>query len=131
MFKNIKSKINTLLNQSYNFYAAYSVVCFVVIMTIAITIGLVGRQRYINETKDQMERSVVRVAERVATSLELYAAKIKKLTTWFDQIGNPELNFDLTRDQAAVVLSMNMGGYLPSLFSMIAIRLIRPLEWYL
>ena len=109
MFKNIKTKINTLLNQSYNFYTAYSVVCFVVIMTIAIIIGLVGRQRYINETKDQMERSVVRVAEKVASSLELYAAKIKKLTTWFDQIGNPELNFDLTRDQAAVVLSENIA----------------------
>ena len=109
MFKNIKAKIDTLLKQSYNFYTAYSLVCFVVIMTIAIIIGLVGRQRYIQETKDQMERSVVRVSDRVAASLELYAAKIKKLTTWFDQIGNPELNFNLSRDQAAVVLSENIA----------------------
>ncbi len=109
MFKNIKTKINTLLKQSYNFYAAYSVISFVVIMVIAIVIGLVGRQRYINETKEQMEQAAARVSDQVASSLELYAAKIKKLTTWFNQIGNPELQFDLTRDQAAVVLSENIA----------------------
>ena len=109
MFKNIKTKINTLLKQSYNFYAAYSVISFVVIMVIAIVIGLVGRQRYINETKEQMEQAAARVSDQVASSLELYAAKIKKLTTWFNQIGNPELQFDLTSDQAAVVLSENIA----------------------
>ena len=109
MFKNIRTKINNLLKQSYNFYAAYSLVCFVVIMSIAIIIGLIGRQRYIEETKGQMERSAVRVSDRVTVSLEQYAAKIKKLTTWFNQIGNPELKFDLTREQAAVVLSENIA----------------------
>ncbi len=109
MFKNIKTKIDTLLKQSYNFYAAYSLVCFVVIMAIAVIIGLIGRQSLIDETKEQMERSAVRVSDRVNASIELYAAKIKKLTTWFNQIGNPELNFNLTREQAAVVLSENIA----------------------
>lgn len=109
MFKNIKTKIDTLLKQSYNFYAAYSLVCFVVIMAIAVIIGLIGRQSLINETKGQMERSAVRVSDRVNASIELYAAKIKKLTTWFNQIGNPELKFNLTREQAAVVLSENIA----------------------
>ncbi len=109
MFNNIKTKIDTLLKQSYNFYTAYSLVCFVVIMAIAITIGMMGRQRHIDETKGQMERSAVRVAEKVAGSIEQYAAKMKKLTTWFNQIGNPELKFDLSRDQAAVVLAENIA----------------------
>lgn len=109
MFNNIKTKVNTILKQSYNFYTAYSMVCFVVIMVIAITIGLIGRQRYIDETKGQMERSAVRVAEKVNASIEQYASKIKKLTTWFNQIGNPELKFDLSRDQAAVVLAENIA----------------------
>ncbi|MBR2886901.1 MAG: hypothetical protein IKB95_01650 [Bacteroidales bacterium] len=68
-------------------------------MAIAVIIGLIGRQSLIDETKEQMERSAVRVSDRVNASIELYAAKIKKLTTWFNQIGNPELKFNLTREQ--------------------------------
>ncbi|MBR4441334.1 MAG: PAS domain S-box protein [Bacteroidales bacterium] len=109
MFNNTINKINTLLKKSYNFYAVYSAISFVIIMVIALTIGMIGRNRHINETKQEMERASVTAAERVTMSIEQYAAKIKKITTWFNQIGNPELNFNLTRDQAAVVLSENIA----------------------
>ena len=109
MFNNIINKINTLLKKSYNFYAVYSAISFVIIMVISLTIGMIGRNRHINETKEEMERASVTASERVAMSIEQYAAKIKKITTWFNQIGNPELNFNLTRDQAAVVLSENIA----------------------
>ena len=109
MFNNIINKINTLLKKSYNFYAVYSAISFVIIMVISLTIGMIGRNRHINETKEEMERASVTASERVAMSIEQYAAKIKKITTWFNQIGNPELNFNLTRDHAAVVLSENIA----------------------
>ena len=76
MFNNIINKINTLLKKSYNFYAVYSAISFVIIMVISLTIGMIGRNRHINETKEEMERASETAAERVTMSIEQYAAKI-------------------------------------------------------
>lgn len=110
MFSNLKTKINTLLKKSYNFYVVYTVVGFVIIMVIAVIIGMIGRSRHIEQTKEQMENVSQAVSEKLTASINNYAEKIQKLTTWFNQIGNPELKFDLTRNQAAIVLSENIAA---------------------
>ncbi|MCQ2974866.1 MAG: PAS domain S-box protein [Bacteroidales bacterium] len=109
MLENVKSKINKIFKNSYNFYTAYAIISFTIIMIVACIIGIVGRSNSIKSTKAEMESVTMSISDKVNEKISHYAGNIKKITTWFNQIGNPELDFTISRKQASIVLSENIS----------------------
>ncbi len=110
MVTKIKNWIKAFFGKSYDFYFVYGIVSFVMVMSIAIIIGLIGRAGKISEAKENVEKC----SQNVSKSLrEVISAKVDNLNTlslWFVQIGNPELSFSLDRNQADVLLQENISS---------------------
>ena len=110
MFEKIRDNIKNTLKKSYDFYLTYGIISFVSVMFVAVLIGSIGRNNRIQTAQNNIERAADAVSSEVIRTINTDANTLKKLSTWFMQIGNPELNFHITREQAAIVLSENIAN---------------------
>ncbi|MBO7568047.1 MAG: GAF domain-containing protein [Bacteroidales bacterium] len=110
MATNITKRLKHLLGRSYDFYMVYASVGFAVVMLIALVIGLVGRSSKIAEFKDKMQESTSNVSSTLEETVMSQIGTLQQLSQWFVQIGNPELEFGIDRDQAAVLLQETISS---------------------
>ncbi len=110
MLENTKNKFNSLLKRTYDFYIAYGLMTFAVVMIGAFIFGLVLRERKIKEFKDGIDESAERISQTFKETLTSKIDNLDKLSLWFVQIGNPELNFRIDRNQASTILSENISS---------------------
>ncbi len=110
MATNIKRRLKALLGRSYDFYLVYATVGFIVVMLIALVIGLVGRSGKIEAFKEEIRESADNVSSVLAESIMSQIGTLQQLSLWFVQIGNPELNFTIERNQAEVLLQETISA---------------------
>ena len=110
MATNIKKRLKELLGRSYDFYVVYAVSGLVVVMLIALVVGLVGRAGKIEEFKQKISESSQNVSVALEESIMAQIDKLQQLSLWFVQIGNPELEFSIDRNQAAVLLQETISA---------------------
>lgn len=110
MVAKIKNWIKAFFGGSYDFYFVYGVVSFVMVMSIALIIGLIGRSAKIQEAKENVEKCSHDVSESLKEVISAKVDNLNTLSLWFVQIGNPELSFSLDRKQADVLLQENIAA---------------------
>lgn len=104
MATNIKNRLKSLLGRSYDFYMVYATTSFVVVMLIALIIGLVGRSGKTEEFKTKIRECADNVSTVLDESIMSQIGTLQQLSLWFVQIGNPDLNYSIERNQAEVLL---------------------------
>ncbi|MCQ2253204.1 MAG: GAF domain-containing protein [Bacteroidales bacterium] len=109
MIVRIKHWLKTLFGRSYDFYFVYGVVSFVIVMTIALIVGLIGRANMIEEYKENINKSAFNVSKSLKEIISQKIDKLNTLSQWYVQIGNPDLNFKLDREQSDIILQENIS----------------------
>lgn len=97
LFKNITSR-------SYDYHVLFATGSFFIVMITSSIVGLVGRSNRIEEEKQNLKDQSDVISQVVENEIEQHVDKLRTLSSWFIQIGNPELNFNLERSQAETVL---------------------------
>lgn len=110
MLKKFFADLKQRITAGYDFFAVFSFVSLLFILIISLCIGLLGRSTRIEQTKDRLDKVANDISEEVYRMITEDVSNLKTLSTWFMQIGNPELNFSLERGQAATVMSENIAG---------------------
>ena len=110
MFKKVKDNIKNFFEKTYDFFVVYGIVSFLIIMFVSVIIGAIGRKSRIEMSKNKLENAADAISVEVTRTINTDAATLRKLSTWFMQIGNPELNFNISREQAAIVLAENIAN---------------------
>jgi len=110
MTTKIRNWFGSLLKRSYDFYLVYAIASFVIVMLISLVIGLVERADKIEEFKNKMSESAYNVSLSFDNIISSQIENLNRLSQWFVQIGNPELGFSLSREQACVILQENIAS---------------------
>ncbi len=109
MFDKIKNYITSLFKRSYDLYVAYSIGAFVLVMIVSMIFGFVLRGKKTEEFKVNAVDKVTEISLLFRNIIDQEVGHLEKLSLWFVQIGNPELNFKLDRNQANTVLYENIS----------------------
>lgn len=110
MKNKIKNWAKALYGRSYDFYLVYGVASLVIVTIIALIIGLIGRSNKIDSFKAEIDKSAYSISQSLKDIISTKIANLNNLSLWFVQIGNPDLNFHLDRDQANVLLQENIAA---------------------
>lgn len=99
-----------MLKKSYDYYFAYGLFTFVIVMLVSLILGLFMRSREIAEYKEDIEKSSQLLSQTFKGIVTSEVETLDKLSLWFVQIGNPELNFHMDRNQATTILYENISS---------------------
>ncbi|MBQ3657619.1 MAG: PAS domain S-box protein [Bacteroidales bacterium] len=110
MLEKIKNGFGLLSKKSYDLYVMYSVIAFIVVMVTALVFGLFLRSDKTEKIKAETEAKAEETSLLFRNIIETEVGHLEKLSLWFVQIGNPELNFKMDRNQANTVLYENIAA---------------------
>lgn len=110
MLVKTRNKLNLILKRSYDFYIAYGLMAFVVVMLVALVFGLVIRSKRIDAQKVSVDKSAMLASQSFKDIVSAEVQNLNMLSLWFVQIGNPELNFRMERSQASTILQENIAS---------------------
>ena len=110
MLEKIKNGFGLFSKKSYDLYVMYSVIAFIVVMVSALVFGLFLRADRTEQFKAETETKAEETSLLFRNIIETEVGHLEKLSLWFVQIGNPELNFKMDRNQANTVLYENIAA---------------------
>ncbi len=110
MLEKIKNGFGLFSKKSYDLYVMYSVIAFIVVMVSALVFGLFLRADRTEQFKAETETKAEETSLLFRNIIEAEVGHLEKLSLWFVQIGNPELNFKMDRNQANTVLYENIAA---------------------
>ncbi len=110
MLEKIKNGFGLFSKKSYDLYVMYSVIAFIVVMVSALVFGLFLRADRTEQFKAETEAKAEETSLLFRNIIEAEVGHLEKLSLWFVQIGNPELNFKMDRNQANTVLYENIAA---------------------
>lgn len=110
MLEKIKNGFGLFSKKSYDLYVMYSLIAFIVVMVSALVFGLFLRADRTEQFKAETETKAEETSLLFRNIIETEVGHLEKLSLWFVQIGNPELNFKMDRNQANTVLYENIAA---------------------
>lgn len=110
MLEKIKNGFGLFSKKAYDLYVMYSLIAFIVVMVSALVFGLFLRADRTEQFKAETETKAEETSLLFRNIIETEVGHLEKLSLWFVQIGNPELNFKMDRNQANTVLYENIAA---------------------
>ena len=110
MLEKIKNGFGLFSKKSYDLYVMYSLIAFIVVMVSALVFGFFLRADRTEQFKAETETKAEETSLLFRNIIETEVGHLEKLSLWFVQIGNPELNFKMDRNQANTVLYENIAA---------------------
>ena len=110
MLEKIKNGFGLFSKKSYDLYVMYSLIAFIVVMVSSLVFGLFLRADRTEQFKAETETKAEETSLLFRNIIETEVGHLEKLSLWFVQIGNPELNFKMDRNQANTVLYENIAA---------------------